>query len=248
MTFKDHFSNQAEIYARARPTYPDGLFAYLANAAPGREAALDVATGNGQAAIALARHFHRVTGIDGSKSQLENAAPADNIAYEHAQADALPLLDNSVDLVTIAQALHWLPLDQFYAEVGRVLKPKGLVAAITYNTPRFEVGEIDQAIDVLYEDILGPYWPGERVHVETAYRDLDFPFTRVDVPVFEMTSNWTLEMLGYYLSSWSATNIYLKETGIDPIGPAMQRLEEAWGKPERKRLVRFPLTVIAGRI
>ncbi|MBV6633527.1 MAG: class I SAM-dependent methyltransferase [Alphaproteobacteria bacterium] len=247
MTFKDHFSTQAATYAAARPRYPDGLFAYLADASPARDAVLDVATGNGQAALSLAKHFRQVTGIDGSQNQIDNATPAENVHYECAKADALPLPDESVDLVTVAQALHWFPLEEFYAEARRVLRPKGLIAAITYNTPRFDSPDINDAVDILYEDILGPYWPPERRHVEAGYTDLPFPFDPITVPDFEMTTQWSLEMLTEYVNSWSATNIYKRETGIDPVPDAMPKIKEVWGSPDRIRLVRFPLSVIAGR-
>lgn len=70
MSFKDHFSGHAGSYARYRPDYPGELFDYLATLTPRREMALDCATGNGQAAIGLARHFERVIATDGSIAQL----------------------------------------------------------------------------------------------------------------------------------------------------------------------------------
>ena len=67
--FKDHFSGIAAAYARARPRYPPALAEYLASVAPGRALALDLATGNGQAACDLAQHFDLVLASDASASQ-----------------------------------------------------------------------------------------------------------------------------------------------------------------------------------
>jgi Methylase involved in ubiquinone/menaquinone biosynthesis len=170
MAFKDHFSTQAATYAAARPTYPAALFSFLAAQSPAMETALDVATGNGQAALGLAPHFTRVIACDASQAQIDNAQPADNVTYHCAGADALPVEDDSIDLITVAQALHWFPLDEFYAEVRRVLKPGGLIAAISYGVQQFDDLALNAAINELYEGVLGDYWPPERFHIETEYR------------------------------------------------------------------------------
>ena len=72
--FKDLFSRQSADYARFRPTYPPVLFAWLAAQAPARRLAVDVGTGNGQAAVALAAHFERVIGVEPSAAA--HATPA----------------------------------------------------------------------------------------------------------------------------------------------------------------------------
>lgn len=64
MSFKDHFLETAAGYVRFRPRYPEALFDYLAGEAPGRERAWDCATGSGQAAIGLARHFEQGIATD----------------------------------------------------------------------------------------------------------------------------------------------------------------------------------------
>jgi hypothetical protein len=57
MSFKDHFSRQSQAYSRYRPGYPPELIAWVAAQAPDRRLAVDCATGNGQAAVALAPVF-----------------------------------------------------------------------------------------------------------------------------------------------------------------------------------------------
>jgi ubiquinone/menaquinone biosynthesis C-methylase UbiE len=131
---EDHFSRQAPLYARHRPRYPAGLFAYLAAAAPGHRLAWDCGTGSGQAAVGLAEHFEQVVATDLSAEQIAHAMPHPRIRYVIAPADrvetaqTMGLEPQSVDLVTAAQALHWFDLDRFYAEVRRVLRPGGLLA------------------------------------------------------------------------------------------------------------------------
>ena len=88
MKFKDHFSGHAVEYAKFRPHYPDELFEHLASISPRHEVAWDCATGNGQAAVGLARHFDGVTATDASAQQIESAEPNDLISYRVAPAEA----------------------------------------------------------------------------------------------------------------------------------------------------------------
>ncbi|HEX4936896.1 MAG TPA: class I SAM-dependent methyltransferase, partial [Gemmatimonadaceae bacterium] len=131
--FNDLFSEHAATYVAARPEYPDELYRFVVGLAPGRELAWDCATGNGQAARDLARYFERVIATDASAAQIEHAAPVPNVEYRVATAESSGLADRSVQLVTVAQALHWLDLDAFYAEVRRVTVPGGVLAAWSYG-------------------------------------------------------------------------------------------------------------------
>ena len=129
MTFKDHFSKQAADYAKFRPQYPPELFEYLGGIAPQRKLAWDCATGNGQAAIALASVFERVIATDASEAQIANAEAHAHVEYRVAPAENSGIESDTIDLVMVAQALHWFDLDRFYAEVMRLLKPGGIFAA-----------------------------------------------------------------------------------------------------------------------
>ena len=176
-TFKDHFSRQAADYSRYRPAYPSALIAYVASLAPGRALAVDCATGNGQAAVALAEHFDQVLAVDASAAQLEQALPHPRVRYERALAEALPVADGAVALVAVAQAIHWFDFDRFHAECRRVLMPGGVVAAWTYTVFRAG-GAIDEVVDRFYHDTIGPYWPPEREYVQQGYRDDPVPLGR----------------------------------------------------------------------
>ena len=123
MAFADHFSEKSDLYAAARPTYPGILFRSIAGQSPGRERAWDCATGNGQAAVGLARHFAHVEATDASAEQIANAIAAPNVRYSVQPAESTSFAAASFDAITVAQARHWFDLDRFHAEVRRVLRP-----------------------------------------------------------------------------------------------------------------------------
>jgi len=116
MSFKDHFSVQAADYAKFRPTYPQELFDYLGNIAPSRHLAWDCGTGNGQAAVGLASVFDRVIATDASGKQILNAQRNERVEYHMAPAENSGIKSGSLDLIMVAQALHWFDLERFYAE------------------------------------------------------------------------------------------------------------------------------------
>jgi ubiquinone/menaquinone biosynthesis C-methylase UbiE len=113
MRFEGHFSTQSGQYAQYRPTYPDELFAYLVSIAPTNLLAWDCGTGNGQAAIGLARHFERIFATDASADQIANAHPHARVEYHVVDAEGVGLETENVDLVTVAQAVHWFDFDKF---------------------------------------------------------------------------------------------------------------------------------------
>lgn len=245
--FKDHFSLSAKDYAQNRPTYPSELFAYLASVTEAHDCAWDCATGNGQAAVGLASYFKRVIATDASKKQVMHAFPHPRIQYKTSDAHQAPIPDASVDLVTVAQALHWFWGDAFYNEVRRVLKPNGSLAIWTYGL--FEMPERPEVMRILrryYQEIIGPYWPAERSHVENKYRSLPFPFEEIPPPSFEMTRQWDLRRIVGYLRSWSATQAYEKNNGSNPINIIEPDLTKAWGSPDQTCTISWPLTLKVG--
>ena len=192
--FKDHFSGQASAYEKYRPRYPRELFAWLAAASPGRDLAVDVATGNGQAAVALAEYFDCVVATDASAAQLKEAQAKPRVRYVCEPAERLSLPDSSADLIVSAQAAHWFDWAAFAAATRRVLRPGGLLAIWTYG--RFVVElEIDGLVEEFSRDVVGPDWPRERRHVEEGYRDLPLPFPECAAPRFEMRADWDIESL-----------------------------------------------------
>jgi SAM-dependent methyltransferase len=243
---KDHFSGHADCYEACRPTYPEPLFAYLASLCSVHELAWDCATGNGQAAVALAPYFGTVIATDASQRQIDQARPHEKVRYLVATADAAPIDDTTVDLVTVAQALHWFDLPRFYAEVRRILRPGGILAVWCYQLHTI-TPEIDTIVHRLFDDIVGGDWPPERRLVEEGYRTLPFPFDEIAAPPFQMVHSWDRDHLLGYLGSWSSTQRYRKRTGEDPLDLIKEQLESAWGEPDRLRDVMWPLLLRVGR-
>lgn len=132
-------SEIAQAYAKYRPKYGNDVFECIINYCKethcGFSLAVDVACGNGQSTVPLAKHFQKVIGVDVSKMQISQA-PTDtpNISFCVGPAEDLSFIaSETADLVTIATALHWLDLDSFYPEVQRILKPGGIFVTYTYE-------------------------------------------------------------------------------------------------------------------
>jgi SAM-dependent methyltransferase len=245
--FKDHFSVGSAGYAAYRPTYPRALADFLADASPGTELALDCGCGSGQLSVLLAGRFARVVATDASAKQIENAEPRAGVEYRVAPAEASGLPNGSADLVTAAQAAHWFDLPAFYAEARRVLRPRGIVALVTYGI--IEMDEpVHEVVRHFYRDVVGPYWPPERRHVEEGYRAFDFPFAEFPAPPLAIEATWNLGELTGYADTWSATRAAEKALGRAPIERFRRDLAEAWGEPEARRTVRFPLSLRVGRV
>jgi len=246
VNFKDHFSGHATAYRDARPHYDAALFDWLASQVTRHDLAWDVGCGNGQASVALAEHFGHVLGTDPSAAQIDNAEAAENVEYRVEPAERCSLPDASADLVTVAQALHWFEHERFYAEVRRVLRPGGLIAAWAYAACAIDPA-VDPIVDRLYRDIVGPYWPPERHYIETGYANLPFPFDEIATPEFDLVAQWNLAQFLAYLRSWSATQRYIKANGNDPVATIEAEMGDAWGDVAQSRAVRWKLSVRAGR-
>jgi SAM-dependent methyltransferase len=244
--FKDHFSGHSRDYRAFRPTYPPGLFASLAAAAPGCGLAWDCGTGNGQAAVGLASHFDRVFATDASAEQIRHAEPHPRVEYAVAPAERCPLPDVTADLVTVTQALHWFDLDRFYAEVRRVCRPGGLLAATCYYDP--SAGPDVEPVLRRWTETVRPYWTPERAWVDAGYRTIPFPFPELPAPGFELTVEADLAWFLGYLGTWSATRLFAKANGSDAMDRFGPEFASAWGDPARVRTVRWAFNVRLGRV
>jgi SAM-dependent methyltransferase len=246
MSFADHFSKIAQRYRDDRPRYPAPLFAHLASIAPDRERAWDCACGNGQAAVGLAEHFQGVVATDASAEQIRHGLPHPRVRYGVAPAERSGLAAASVDLVSVAQALHWLPLDAFYAEARRVLRPRGVIAAWGYGLHVIDPA-VDRVIEHLYHDLVGPWWSPQRRLIDERFASIPFPFDELEAPELAMAQEWTLDQVRRYLETWSAVQRFRAETGRDPVEQVTAGLAAAWGDPHRPRVVRWPLFMRVGR-
>jgi SAM-dependent methyltransferase len=235
---KDYFSTQSKAYAAFRPTYPDELYDFIFQQVASKDNAWDCATGNGQVAHKLGQHFRNVEATDISEKQLEHAIKKGNIRYAIGRAEKTAFPDHHFDLITVAQALHWFDREAFYQEVRRVCKPGGILAVWGYAMLTVDP-HIDKFILGFYNDTVGPYWDNARRLVEDEYRSIEFPFETIASPPFSIKVEWTLEELAGYLSSWSATQNFIKNRGVDPVEPFKKVIEPHWSSV-RKRIT-FPI-------
>ncbi len=243
----DHFSSQAADYSAFRPRYPEELFAFLADLVPQRDLAWDCATGNGQAAVPLARYFSRVLATDISAAQLHHAEQHERIEYRIARAHDSGLPAHSVDLVTVAQALHWFDLSSFYAEVERVLVPRGMLSVWSYGSASADTPALSDCIAQFEYDTLGSYWPPGRALVGEALLDLPFPFDEIESPAFTLEATWTIDQLVGYVRSWSATQRYVDAHSSNPTTQFERELRMHWGDPASRHVIHWQFVHRLGR-
>ena len=241
---KDNFSTQSSSYARYRPAYPQELYKFLKEKLTITETAWDCGTGNGQVAGELANFFQKVEATDISKQQLENAVKKPNIQYSVKRAEETNFPDNSFDLITVAQAVHWFNFKTFYNEVERVLKPNGIIALIGYSLFKSNL-ETDKLIHKFYKDIIGPFWDEERRYLNEKYQTIPFPFQEIETPTFQQEYQWSFDHLIGYLETWSAVKHYEKEKGENPVNLIKNELKTAFGN---KNKIVFPILLRLGKL
>lgn len=240
------FTQSGQQYARFRPAYPAELYTYLASAVDRHGLAWDCSTGSGQAAVGLAPHFEQIIATDSSAEQIAHASLHDKVTYRIMSAEAADIADASVDLVTVAQALHWFDLDRFYAEVTRVLKPGGAIAAWAYDRLHI-TPEIDNIIEKTMLEPIYSFWSHGNHLIFAQYRTIPFPFAELTAPAFAMEMRWSLtELLGYF-STWSAVRRSIADGAGDPVLRAKDDIGAAWGDAETRRSIRMPLHLRVGR-
>ncbi len=244
---KDLFSKQADHYALYRPVYPTVLFDYILQYVKNRKLAWDCATGNGQAAVALSDYFEKVIATDSSEKQIANAVLRPNIEYAISKAELTYFPDKSFDLVTVAQAYHWLDAAAFTKEVNRVAKPGAVIAIWGYNIPFSGYQAFDDEISHFYKQVVGPYWDKERKFIDESYKTVEFNFPELPSHDFSIEVRWTLEHLTGYLNSWSSVQHFMDANGKNPVTEFLPRLAAQW--PDAREIeFKFPVFLRIGRI
>ncbi len=140
-------------YDRFRPQPPDDLFELLLALAPQPRPALvvDLGCGTGISTVPWANRAERVVGIDLNADMLRAARPSDNVEYRCAPAHETGLPSGCADIVTCAQAFHWMQRDATIAEAARVLRGGGVFAAYDYDWPPVVDWEVDAAFLAVLE-------------------------------------------------------------------------------------------------
>ncbi len=242
---KDNFSKQADIYAKYRPDYPLELFDFILTQVGKKQIAWDCATGNGQSAKVLACFFDKVFATDISKKQIEHAEQGANIFYSVQPAEQTSFPDNSFDLITVSQALHWFATEEFYKEAKRVSKRDGVLAAWSYSLLHISPA-IDTLVRSYYTNVVGPYWDNERKYVDEEYKTILFPLKETATPEFTMNYYWTIEELEGYLNTWSALQKFITANNYNPAPDLIQQVKPHW-KTETMR-VSFPVHLRLGQV
>ena len=203
-------------------------------------------TGNGQVALLLSKSFKNVYASDISAEQLAQAQTEKNICYSLEPAENTSFSNNSFDLITVAQAIHWFDFTAFNTEVQRVLKPNGIIAIWGYSLLRINP-EIDEIIDNFYNTIIGTYWNKERHHVDAHYKTIVFDFDEIKVTQkFEIHTQWTLSHLKGYFNSWSSVQNYITlNQGDNPVDSLIKEISTKWKSESRS--VKFPIFLRIGR-
>jgi len=244
---KDLFSQQSDHYALYRPVYPTVLFEYILQYVENRKLAWDCATGNGQAAVAMANYFEKIFATDSSEKQIANAVWRPNIEYAVCKAEETYFPDNSFDLVTVAQAYHWLDATAFAKEVNRVAKTGAVIAIWGYNIPLSGNQALNDEIRYFYKQVVGPFWDKERKYIDESYKTVEFNFPELPARDFSIEVRWTLDHLTGYLNSWSSVQHYINATDKNPVAEFLPRLAAQW--PEAREIeFKLPVFLRMGKV
>jgi ubiquinone/menaquinone biosynthesis C-methylase UbiE len=246
MEFKDYFSTQAKEYSKYRPKYPPELFEYLSGLCNEHKLAWDCATGNGQAAVGLTPWFDKVIATDASPSQIEHAESNPKVTYKVATAENSGLETGSVDLITVATAIHWVDTDKFYPEAKRILKSGGVISIWLYGENKI-TPEVTKVFVHFFQDTIASYWPAE-IKKALNFEEIDFPFTAVGSPNFKIRLMWSLKEYLSYLYTWSSVQNYIKANGKNPIEIVFNDFKRAWGDEDTKREIIWELKMKIGRV
>ena len=141
------FNSRAQVYVAGRPSYPNELIAWLQDHFPPTTRVADIGAGTGILTKQLFDAGLTVTAIEPSAPMRAEIPPG--IPALDGTAEAIPLPDASVELVTVAQAFHWFNQAEAMAEFSRILTPGGQVALI-WNQ-RDDSTEVGREYKVLVE-------------------------------------------------------------------------------------------------
>ncbi|GAA4829219.1 class I SAM-dependent methyltransferase [Actinomycetospora corticicola] len=129
------FDEDALLYDRARPTYPEDLFDAIDRRLPAdRPRTLEIGCGTGQATVSLAQRGHRVLAVELGAALAEvarrNLARFPQVEVVTADVERWELEEADFDLVVCATAFHWLDPATRFARVARLLRHGGLLALV----------------------------------------------------------------------------------------------------------------------
>jgi ubiquinone/menaquinone biosynthesis C-methylase UbiE len=225
------FNSGSRDYSLYRPNYPREIYTFINEQCASHHCAWDSACGNGQVAIDLVPYFSRIEASDIHENQIQHAFRHEKISYSVQNSERTSFPNHSFDAVCIAQAIHWLDLERYFREVGRVLKRNGLFAYWGYGffhiTPA-----IDEIIENCLLEKIKPYWSEKCRILHDGYNDIALPFERIKTPQIEFTETWSLHQLLSYLSTWSAIKLYQHHETFDLLKDLEKQLLDQWAMNE----------------
>lgn len=224
-------ASHVTAYSKFRPTYPRALLemvsSYILKNGGQMDVVVDVGCGSGQSTFYLQDTFKQCIGVDISKAQIREALKkcdergCKNVRFMEGNALELPLESSSADVVTVAQAWHWMPdVEKFYSECKRVLKPRGCIAVYGYGNVRMLNDSCNALVRNFYCNTLQGHWHKERAHIDNEYIKVALPFGSVERHDIEMEKRFSLDDFIGYLSSWSGYQQYCK------VNPGNKTLED----------------------
>jgi len=267
---KSLFKDQSHLYSLYRPSYDKVLYGHIMdyiknNSKLKRSVALDVATGNGQAAFDLRTYFDKVIAMDIQESQIKQAFKGfDNIQFIEGSAENICLDANSIDLVCVAQALHWFDTVKFYKEAHRVMKDTGTLALWGYDLCHItskkseyknNAERASKVVLELYKNSeLAKYWDNRRFLIDNHYVTIA-PNNHNDEKIWKnvtrinmtMSKQWKLDDVVKYISTWSAYNTYMREKkvdrgcSLDPCVMIEKQLLEIYGTNDAEVNITWPI-------
>lgn len=244
----DPFSQQAALYAKYRPTYPDQLYACIFEHLKQKKIAWDCGTGSGQVAGYLAGHFETIYATDISRQQMDHAVQEENITYINTPAEQTSFPSDCFDLITVAQAIHWFDFDRFYKEVNRTARDGALLAVFGYGMLKIEESEsINPVIEQLYEFTFGKFFNENRRYVKKEYKTIPFPFEEISTPSFEITVQWTSDHLEGFFNSWSSVQKIKSEENFNPADDTLKAIRQEVSNNELLQIT-FPVFLRLGKI
>ena len=189
------FGSQAAAYERGRPSYPPEAVDWLLAPTDTRVArdVLDLGAGTGKLTTRLVERGLQVVAVDPIAEMLEmlRTALPDTPALL-GSAEQIPLPDNAVDAVLVAQAWHWFDQERAVAEIARVLRPGGRLGVL-WNTRDERSGWVKD-----FGRIVGLEHDRDNATV-----DLPEPFTDIATHQVEWTNYITPQALIDYVASRS---------------------------------------------
>jgi SAM-dependent methyltransferase len=234
------FSGRVESYRLHRPGYPAAIVDLLARECDlsSDSRIVDIAAGTGLLTeIFLAGGFE-VTGVEPNK-QMRAACATLTLLYPLLEcvdgtAEATGLADNSVDLITVGQAMHWFDLKRTRSEFARILKPAGSCAVI-YNNRRMAGDPFHEGYERILVECGSDYEVVKHSHMTEDRLAAFFAPNESKYATLANSQQLTLEALqGRVLSS-----SYMPKPGHSRYSEMTRAIEELFAKNESGGHVRM---------